>query len=326
MKAFNQWANECFSGARTEHMVAMSPTVERFERQADGSNAVHFRAPSWMKGDLASVGQAWILAGFAAQGVKVYAPSLAEAESLGQIDINISCDLYRQPFECFAVALPAGLFPDEISGAHGRVFAIIGRFIRSHGHALLALNTLGDGPQDMRGDYVWCDDEKGTVESHIAGLKHAAFTTPERAALDRCRRLYMNACLLLTHYGAKKIGAANPDYERRLLESLGKKKLPPNVRAANERHLKAMPVVYGFDQHVRIYESDTAGDSCGAGGWSVRPHWRRGHWAQQAHGPAGSLRKLVFRPAVMVNAERFAGDAANTRAVYTTANTNAGAA
>lgn len=43
-------------------------------------------------------------------------------------------------------------------------------------------------------------------------------------------------------------------------------------------------------------------------GPAVSPHWRRGHFRMQAHGPHNSLRKLMFIAPVLVAAERLSGE------------------
>ena len=48
------------------------------------------------------------------------------------------------------------------------------------------------------------------------------------------------------------------------------------------------------------------GGATGAGG-EVRPHWRRGHFRMQAHGPGFSQRKLIFVMPMLVRADRLVG-------------------
>jgi hypothetical protein len=50
-------------------------------------------------------------------------------------------------------------------------------------------------------------------------------------------------------------------------------------------------------------ELGTEGDQLTAG-HELPPHWRRGHFRQQAHGPRGSLRKLLFIAPTIVRADR----------------------
>ena len=40
---------------------------------------------------------------------------------------------------------------------------------------------------------------------------------------------------------------------------------------------------------------------------SPKPHWRRGHWAQQPHGPNNSLRKPILRPPTFVVGRAYKG-------------------
>ncbi len=54
--------------------------------------------------------------------------------------------------------------------------------------------------------------------------------------------------------------------------------------------------------------SDWAGEHAGqlGAGGQLSPHWRRGHFRQQAHGPAQSLRKLMFIKPTLVRVDRMA--------------------
>ncbi len=60
-------------------------------------------------------------------------------------------------------------------------------------------------------------------------------------------------------------------------------------------------------------------------GHSPKPHWRRGHWAQQPYGPGRSLRKPVLRPPVFVIGQAYRDegitvdtvDLANTSVIIT---------
>lgn len=38
----------------------------------------------------------------------------------------------------------------------------------------------------------------------------------------------------------------------------------------------------------------------------VSPHWRRGHFRQQAHGPQGKQRKLIFIKQTLIRTDRLA--------------------
>jgi hypothetical protein len=46
---------------------------------------------------------------------------------------------------------------------------------------------------------------------------------------------------------------------------------------------------------------------CGAAG-EVSPHWRRGHFRMQTHGPQLSLRKVIFITPTVVRTDRLTSD------------------
>lgn len=51
----------------------------------------------------------------------------------------------------------------------------------------------------------------------------------------------------------------------------------------------------------------------------VAPHWRRGHFRQQAHGPARSERKLIFVAPILVRADKLNDEAPRPKAYTLTA-------
>jgi len=87
----------------------------------------------------------------------------------------------------------------------------------------------------------------------------------------------------------------------------------------SEIELRTTPVRYAFSQEVTLYQHEpeevrTAGN--GTGGWTVCPHWRRGHWRSQVCGPGRQERKRVAIPSVLVNGHLFLGAASDTVATY----------
>ena len=83
--------------------------------------------------------------------------------------------------------------------------------------------------------------------------------------------------------------------------------------------VRMTPVRYAFAQEVTLYrreagEARSEGD--GSGGWTVSPHWRRGHWHWQPCGVGRSERRRVAIPSVLVNGHLFVGSPADTVATY----------
>lgn len=338
MKRFNTWLNKYLTPTDRLIAEAFEKSIARSDKP-DGTTqyvcdprvAASFcpadrRLAEWMAifggrcfRDKDSVDKEMVLAGLATQGVRVYAPTVDECHALMQVELKVPVSVYRQPFETMVVVFPDDLYPRDVSADVGKPSAIVGRFCPERFDCLSVL-IPGTGSYDLHARYDFAiADPHQLIEPYIQACPSYGDPEPDESAVTASSvRLFINANMLLTKFGARRLGVVNPEYEAKLRASLDKKRLPEAARAANEHALKAMPVLYGFDQHVRIYEQEGAATEGGAGGYEVKPHWRRGHWANQVHGAGGALRKLVFRPAVLVNAHRFGGAASDTRVTMTT--------
>ena len=81
--------------------------------------------------------------------------------------------------------------------------------------------------------------------------------------------------------------------------------------------LRLAPVKYAFAQEVTLFHREpSVAEGNGNGGWTVSPHWRRGHWRWQPCGAGRQERKRVAIPSVLVNSHLFLGAAADTTAKY----------
>jgi hypothetical protein len=62
--------------------------------------------------------------------------------------------------------------------------------------------------------------------------------------------------------------------------------------------VRMMPVQYAFAQEVTLYRRERVVDQHGDGdsGWTVSPHWRRGHWRSQPFGAGRSERNTGCDP------------------------------
>jgi len=66
------------------------------------------------------------------------------------------------------------------------------------------------------------------------------------------------------------------------------------------------PILYAFAEEVVVFHRETReenGEGNGVGGWTVKPHWRRGHWRLQPCGPGRSERRRIAIPSVLVNGQ-----------------------
>lgn len=266
--------------------------------------------------------EGWALSGLATDGPRVFCPTADECHALSQIEMNVPWEAYRQPFDTFVVALPDGFYPRAVSPDVGKPVACVSRLDADARVMSCTVMCLLDGGQpgnSLTGQYAWRPGAVDTIERHVSVLPNdGSLNDTEDAAQDRVKRILINACLLLTQYGCRPLGPASPEHVARLRTSLGKKRLPPAIAQANRDALTAAPMLYGFDQHIRVF--DRTGDDHGEGGGhhtSAKPHWRRGHWARQPCGTGLTERRLVFRRPVLVNAHRLGGDVADTRVTLT---------
>jgi hypothetical protein len=84
-----------------------------------------------------------------------------------------------------------------------------------------------------------------------------------------------------------------------------------------EMEVRMAPVRYAFAQEVTLFHRETGSvEGNGTGGWTVSPHWRRGHWRWQACGVGRQERRRVAIPSVLVNSHLFAGTPSDTMTTY----------
>lgn len=122
----------------------------------------------------------------------------------------------------------------------------------------------------------------------------------------------LNSCLLLSNH-LHTLGYAMPAEVRRDAKTAEKR---PDLAADARDRIATAVTVAEFAQQVTVRETrhgDNAGDHTGN---EVKPHWRRGHWRMQHHGAGNALLKRVLIKPVLVRADRFVGDVADTEACY----------
>src|SRR5262249_10179138 len=133
--------------------------------------------------------------------------------------------------------------------------------------------------------------------------------TPEEAALGGAlTKLALNVCLLATAYGVRRLGPANPSHFERLKRhaQLARRRGREQQERA-DMEVQTAPVRYAFAQEVTLYRRE-AGEvhppANGTGGWTVSPHWRRGHctprssWLERANGLRPGSSTLLYRQEV----------------------------
>ena len=146
-----------------------------------------------------------------------------------------------------------------------------------------------------------------------------AMTEEERGLGSALSKLALNVCLIATAYGVRNLGPANPSHYERLKKyaKLARKR-GQEQQAKADLELRLAPVKYAFAQEVTLFhrEPGSPSEGNGNGGWTVSPHWRRGHWRWQACGQGRQERRRVAIPSVLVNSHLFLGAAGDTTATY----------
>ena len=322
MKRFNRW----LAGTVRQRGVFAAAVAQGFKATALGGSIlfrhpliepfISLRAAAASEDEFRSGLVEWVVMGrLTLDGVKCVRLSPDQAAVMAATDLTLPWRDYRQPFPAIAVVLP-----DDFPAAGPdlpRPSAILLHHDPAAGVLLVAV--IGDqssGDRSMSNTFVLPpvgDDDPPDIERRTTGLDPV-----EASAVRSLTRVALNTCLLLTTHGCHHVGKANPGYAAKLRASLDKKKLPPAVRAANERAMRDMPDIYSFAQDIVLsrHEGDTdtvPGDPTGR---QMPAHWRRGHWANLACGAGRAERRLHFRPPVMVRADRFAGVPAATAATY----------
>lgn len=143
-------------------------------------------------------------------------------------------------------------------------------------------------------------------------------TSEEKALGSSLSKLALNVCLMATAYGVKSLGPANPSHYERLQKyaKLARKRGQEEMVKA-EMEVRMAPVRYSFAQEVTLYHHETGSvEGNGNGGWTVSPHWRRGHWRSQPCGTGRQDRRRVAIPSVLVNGHLFLGSASDTMTTY----------
>lgn len=255
----------------------------------------------------------WVLSEVFAGGLKAFRPTAAEWSAFAEIDINIPRRDYRQPFPAFVVVVPSGAM-GPVDGL-GDLVAVAGRHCVETGTFNMVL--CGTGARELAFSLFTSDRDEELIERSLPDQLIAA---NRNAAIQVARRVFMNACLMLTAFGARRVGRdSEGDYRRAVDQSKGKR-VDPAGREVFAVTAACMPEVFAIEQHIDLRAATAAPAADGSNpAHAVAPHWRRAHWANQPCGPAGSLRKLVFRRAAFIHRDRFAGDPAATTTDYRTA-------
>lgn len=252
-----------------------------------------------------------------ALGPKVFRPTREQLAMLSRTEPRVPFREYRQPFPAMVIE-----YPEE--GHHGGFWTIVLQTPYS-----IVCSTIN--PQGQYLNLILSPKNKeetiGSVldrASQCLNDDSLPFEEGERGTSLVGARTAINACLLLTLYGARRKGVDNQSHEDRLkryLDKARKGKGKNDVEKA-ERELRLLPVVYSFAQEVNLSRQDRMSSSevLEPTGRHLHPHWRSGHIRTQHYGTALTESRLIYIAPVLVNSHLLLGKPSDTLTVYRTRN------
>jgi hypothetical protein len=217
---------------------------------------------------------------------------------------------YLQPFPSVVIELPADYARKRVvpfeGGCHAPEFVVV-RHEPQAGCVLLAMHLSSHQvlTRHLKLDPAWTLEEMWDKGKRAWDAKDTLGMTPEEAALGSAlSKLALNVCLMATAYGVCCLGPANSSHYERLKRyaKLARKRGREQQEKA-DLEVRLMPVRYAIAQQVVLYQKEraTGQQGAGEGGWTVSPHWRRGHWRSQPCRSGRSERRRVAIPSVLVN-------------------------
>jgi hypothetical protein len=235
-----------------------------------------------------------------AGGLKIVAPSFEQCEAMAHTDAHVPFVDFKPPYPSMVFSWPTGWKPfdhrfevtwlQEVDGAT----VLISQDSRKQ----LVANILAHNRWPTIEDTIQNSLEIGS----------------DIEASKVCERVAVNLCLLMTihRWTQRPIDRPGERKAKKLMRSRKRR-----VKEAGQRMLESLPQqsLLSFDQNIKLFERVEYDERDGKGK-PKRPHWRRGHFRPQAHGPGWSQRRTIYIPPVMVNRGKFRGDEADTTVTY----------
>jgi hypothetical protein len=270
--------------------------------------------------------ESFVMSRTLAEGPKIFAFSdTLTCEALENFDLSLSTADYMQPFPSVVIELPTDYTEKRgvpfAEGTHAPDFVIV-RHEPDAGCVLVIMHLTSHQVMTrlLKLDPAWTVEEMWEKGARTWDAQDSLDMTAEEKALGSAlTKLALNVCLMATAYGVRCLGPANPSHHDRLKRyaKLARKRGREQQEKA-ELEVRMLPIRYAFAQEITLYRREPAAEpsQAGTGGWTVSPHWRRGHWRSQACGPGRQQRRRMAIPSVLVNGHLFAGSPADTMATY----------
>jgi len=256
-----------------------------------------------------SIIEAYTMSKMLADGPKVFTFDALSCEALENFELNVSSTDYQQPFPTVVIELPKDYIQKRVvpfeRGSHAPDFAVVHHdtqakvvllIVRMTSHQILT--------RLLKLEFAPTLEEVWDMGKRSFGPEDSLPMNSEESQVGTALcKLALNVCLLGTAYGVRCLGPENPSHHRRLehFAQVARKKHKDRIEQA-DLDLLAHPMRYGFAEEVVLFHREPGeAQENGSGGWSLKPHWRRGHWRWQPCGPGRSERRRIAIPSVLVN-------------------------
>lgn len=257
-----------------------------------------------------------------ATGQKTLLLSQALCEAFENTAVTVSFREYRQPYKTMVVELPAcytegkvvdGLaeYPTSIAIHHDEAEMTL--YFEMTFQSMCATHFLPyhlDDSVDDTLQKMTCLNSTGSVDGETV-----------QESLLPYLRIALNAMLAMT-YGVDGNKVTPTSQQRQAKKAIQKRAAGKDKFIAHRArlHLAALPTYFQFDQKIKAFDEQPSPPQSPSGnsGSPKKPHWRRGHWRQQAVGQGRVERALRWIRPMLIRADRFGGDLKDTTTTYTT--------
>lgn len=255
-----------------------------------------------------------------ADGPKLFKPTEEQFEGMEHVEARLPPRDFRSPYPAMLVRIPP-LCRRRLCDAAGRSHdwihpnVLVG-YREVSGQPLGIIVTIGlSGHQEQHFQFT---DQPGnpTIEvvlrrAIVNGRVVDMTADPENVVLATVARACLNLCLMLTHYGHRVAGPADP-------AAYAKHRRKKHLAHFAVADCSAVELVQNIV--VRGPSRPTTNPPGPGSGVEVKPHWVRGHWraypGQAAARARGERVPLLFIRPYVVRSDRLVGDLADTSVTY----------
>lgn len=292
-------------------ILMMGPTTNGQAKLPSGST------PMGKRTVLDGVHLTWLdcLSKFAAHGPKMFRPTFEQCEAMEQVEINLPIRDYAQPYPAMLIEFPTE-YVDLIAKRYEfnkQAPRYLMVRLYDEPRAIFTGATFNATGEDLT--YFFQERQEFPTIEH-ALRTHVAQEEAEERLSETMSRVALNLMLLLCNHPTY-VQASNPGYLEKVRNWQRK-----NPKESNEVEMKTHLYYIGLQQEIvvrrpaRQEDEGEEGETGPGSHASPHPHWRKGHWRNQACGPRMVERKRVLIKPCFVRGNNFRGDLGETSATY----------